>query len=225
MPGWCRSQYLIPRHLTFAREVRRQLVGTCDSAGSQVDICRPCHSTAFQLIGIIYKSESKLKLNFNRKGNSFPKNIREFDSSANQSIRIKINSKPGPTSLVLSLKFQLHCEIANSPNGCVSPDPDPHLYRYMRIRIRTAFFNADPCGSGSETLDFQQTNATCSMSGVQISSSRDPDTLRRALARGLFMNVAQLTVEGHYVALDSGQHVHLHPSSVLFRQALQAWFL
>ena len=50
MPGWCRSQYLIPRHLTFAREVRRQLVGTCDSAGNQVDICRPCHSTAVQLI-------------------------------------------------------------------------------------------------------------------------------------------------------------------------------
>ena len=87
----------------------------------------------------------------------------------------------------------------------------------MRIRIRAAFFNADLCGSGSETLDSLQTNATFSMSGVQISSSRDPDTLRRALARGLFMNVAQLTVEGHYVALDSGQHVHLHPSSVLFR--------
>jgi hypothetical protein len=52
---------------------------------------------------------------------------------------------------------------------------------------------------------------------VAIQSSRDPDTIRRALARGLFMNVAQLTVEGHYVALDSGQHVHLHPSSVLFR--------
>jgi len=59
---------------------------------------------------------------------------------------------------------------------------------------------------------------TCHSAGVAIQSSRDPDTIRRALARGLFMNVAQLTVEGHYVALDSGQHVHLHPSSVLFRR-------
>lgn len=58
----------------------------------------------------------------------------------------------------------------------------------------------------------------CHSAGVAIQSSRDPDTIRRALARGLFMNVAQLTVEGHYVALDSGQHVHLHPSSVLFRR-------
>ena len=33
------------------------------------------------------------------------------------------------------------------------------------------------------------------------------------------MNVAQLTVEGDYVALDSGQHVHIHPSSVLFNRS------
>ena len=43
------------------------------------------------------------------------------------------------------------------------------------------------------------------------------ETLRKAVARGLFMNVAQLSIEGHYVAMDSGQHVHIHPSSVLFR--------
>ena len=43
------------------------------------------------------------------------------------------------------------------------------------------------------------------------------ETVRKAVARGLFMNVAQLSLEGHYVALDSGQHVHIHPSSVLFR--------
>ena len=32
-PGWCRSQFLIPRHLTFAQDVRKQLVGICHNAG------------------------------------------------------------------------------------------------------------------------------------------------------------------------------------------------
>ena len=58
-----------------------------------------------------------------------------------------------------------------------------------------------------------------SNAGVSIQSSRDLDTLRKAIACGLFMNVAQLSSEGHYVALDSGQHVHIHPSSVMFRLA------
>ena len=53
--------------------------------------------------------------------------------------------------------------------------------------------------------------------GVAIQSCRDMGVVRQAVARGLFMNVAQLCLEGHYVALDSGQHVHIHPSSVLFR--------
>ena len=47
------------------------------------------------------------------------------------------------------------------------------------------------------------------------------EVVRQAVARGLFMNVAQLSAEGHYVALDSGQHVHIHPSSVLFRFVLR----
>ena len=55
--------------------------------------------------------------------------------------------------------------------------------------------------------------------GVAIQSCRDMEVVRQAVARGLFMNVAQLSAEGHYVALDSGQHVHIHPSSVLFRFA------
>eukprot|EP00088_Acartia_fossae_P055890 TRINITY_DN6499_c0_g1_i5.p1 TRINITY_DN6499_c0_g1~~TRINITY_DN6499_c0_g1_i5.p1 ORF type:complete len:681 (+),score=96.89 TRINITY_DN6499_c0_g1_i5:39-2081(+) len=58
----------------------------------------------------------------------------------------------------------------------------------------------------------------CHNQGISIQSCRDMDTLRKAIARGLFMNVAQLSVEGHYVTLDSGQHVHIHPSSVLFRR-------
>merc|ERR1711915_462371 len=58
----------------------------------------------------------------------------------------------------------------------------------------------------------------CHSAGIKLDSSRDMDTVRKAVARGLFMNVAQLSIDGHYVALDSGQHVHIHPSSVLFRR-------
>jgi len=64
----------------------------------------------------------------------------------------------------------------------------------------------------------KQLTGICHSAGVSIQSSRDLDTLRKAIACGLFMNVAQLSSEGHYVALDSGQHVHIHPSSVMFRR-------
>lgn len=64
----------------------------------------------------------------------------------------------------------------------------------------------------------KQLIGVCHSAGVAINSSRDVEVLRKAIARGLFTNVAQLTLEGHYVALDSGQHVHIHPSSVLFRR-------
>jgi len=58
----------------------------------------------------------------------------------------------------------------------------------------------------------------CHGAGIKLESSRDMDTVRKALARGLFMNVAQLTTEGHYVALDSGQQCYIHPQSALFRR-------
>ena len=58
----------------------------------------------------------------------------------------------------------------------------------------------------------------CHNSGVKLESTRDMDMVRKALARGLFMNVAQLTVDGHYVALDSGQKCFIHPQSVLFKK-------
>jgi len=64
----------------------------------------------------------------------------------------------------------------------------------------------------------KQLTGICHNAGVSIQSTREIETVRRAIARGLFMNVAQLSVEGHYVALDSGQHVHIHPSSVMFRR-------
>lgn len=64
----------------------------------------------------------------------------------------------------------------------------------------------------------KQLTGICHNAGVSIQSSRDLETLRKAIACGLFMNVAQLSAEGHYVALDSGQHVYIHPSSVLFRR-------
>ena len=37
------------------------------------------------------------------------------------------------------------------------------------------------------------------------------DTVRRALARGLFMNVVQVTVDGHYVSLNDALHHLPHP--------------
>lgn len=64
----------------------------------------------------------------------------------------------------------------------------------------------------------RQLVGVCHSAGVQLQSSRDMDNVREALAAGLFLNVAQLTVDGHYVALDSGHHVHIHPSSVLFNK-------
>ena len=57
----------------------------------------------------------------------------------------------------------------------------------------------------------------CRGAEISMESSRDLDNVRKALAHGLFMNVAQLTTEGHWVALDSGQKCHIHPQSVLFR--------
>ena len=62
----------------------------------------------------------------------------------------------------------------------------------------------------------------CHNCGVRLESSRDMDRVRMALARGLFMNVAQLTVEGHYVSLDTGRICHIHPQSVMFQKKPEA---
>ena len=42
------------------------------------------------------------------------------------------------------------------------------------------------------------------------------ESVRIALSRGLFTNVARLTREGHFITLDSRQKVTIHPSSVMF---------
>ena len=42
------------------------------------------------------------------------------------------------------------------------------------------------------------------------------ESVRMALSRGLFTNVARLTREGHYITLDYRQKVSIHPSSVMF---------
>ena len=42
------------------------------------------------------------------------------------------------------------------------------------------------------------------------------DSVRMALSRGLFTNVARLTRDGDYITLDFRQKVHIHPSSVMF---------
>ena len=46
---------------------------------------------------------------------------------------------------------------------------------------------------------------------LRLETARDMDTVRRALARGLFMNVAQLMEDGHYVSLDTGRQCYIHP--------------
>ncbi len=52
---------------------------------------------------------------------------------------------------------------------------------------------------------------------VQSAGPGQTEPVRRALARGLFTNVARLTKEGHHVTLDSRQKVRVHPSSVFFQ--------
>uniref|UniRef100_A0A673GQX1 RNA helicase n=1 Tax=Sinocyclocheilus rhinocerous TaxID=307959 RepID=A0A673GQX1_9TELE len=52
---------------------------------------------------------------------------------------------------------------------------------------------------------------------VTSSSLSDLTNVRRCLAHGLFMNAAELQPDGSYVALDTHQHVAIHPSSVLFQ--------
>ena len=118
-PGWCRSQFLIHRHLIFAQDVRKQLVGICHNAG----------------------------------------------------------------------QFNIIAFVPDEPREIFIKTPKIKLNLMEKITIL----------------------------GVAIQSCRDMGIVRQAVARGLFMNVAQLCLEGHYVALDSGQHVHIHPSSVLFR--------
>ena len=48
----------------------------------------------------------------------------------------------------------------------------------------------------------------------RLETARDMDTARRALARGPFMNVAQLTEDGHNESLDTGRQCYIYPQSV-----------
>ncbi len=58
----------------------------------------------------------------------------------------------------------------------------------------------------------------CRRHGIEVQGAGgQTEPVRRALAMGLFTNVARLSREGHYVTLDSRQKVRLHPSSVLFQ--------
>ncbi|XP_043909977.1 ATP-dependent RNA helicase DHX33 [Protopterus annectens] len=57
----------------------------------------------------------------------------------------------------------------------------------------------------------------CLKLGMPLESSRmDTGNIRRCLAHGLFMHVAELQLDGTYVTLDTHQPVAIHPSSVLF---------
>lgn len=54
--------------------------------------------------------------------------------------------------------------------------------------------------------------------GVMSSCGGDLDRLRKCLVMGLFMNVAELVRDHHYITLDKKQSVQFHPSSCLHRQ-------
>ncbi|XP_072302775.1 ATP-dependent RNA helicase DHX33 [Eucyclogobius newberryi] len=50
-----------------------------------------------------------------------------------------------------------------------------------------------------------------------VSCGADTESVRRCLARGMFVNAAELQPDGTYLALDTHQPVAIHPSSVLFQ--------
>ncbi|XP_070699300.1 ATP-dependent RNA helicase DHX33 [Pempheris klunzingeri] len=49
------------------------------------------------------------------------------------------------------------------------------------------------------------------------SCGAETGNVRRCLAHGMFVNAAELQLDGSYLALDTHQHVAIHPSSVLFQ--------
>ena len=58
----------------------------------------------------------------------------------------------------------------------------------------------------------------CQRNKIPVQSCANHNELvRKALAQGMFTNVARLTRDGHYVTLDSKQKVQIHPSSVMFK--------
>ncbi|XP_060704239.1 ATP-dependent RNA helicase DHX33-like [Hemiscyllium ocellatum] len=57
----------------------------------------------------------------------------------------------------------------------------------------------------------------CAKFGVRLESSRsNTSNIRQCLAHALFLNAAELQLDGTYATLDTRQPVAIHPSSVLF---------
>uniref|UniRef100_A0A673GQE4 RNA helicase n=1 Tax=Sinocyclocheilus rhinocerous TaxID=307959 RepID=A0A673GQE4_9TELE len=69
----------------------------------------------------------------------------------------------------------------------------------------------------TQTLRENHVYSALNMNMKLESSLSDLTNVRRCLAHGLFMNAAELQPDGSYVALDTHQHVAIHPSSVLFQ--------
>lgn len=58
----------------------------------------------------------------------------------------------------------------------------------------------------------------CRRNQIPVQScANHTDSVRKALAQGMFTNVAKLTRDGHYVTLDSKIKAQIHPSSVMFK--------
>ncbi|XP_051540938.1 ATP-dependent RNA helicase DHX33 [Myxocyprinus asiaticus] len=81
---------------------------------------------------------------------------------------------------------------------------------------RENFVNSRNMGLVSEVR--AQLKDICIKMNMKLESSQsDLANVRRCLAHGLFMNAAELQLDGSYVALDTHQTVAIHPSSVLFQ--------
>ncbi|XP_046876500.1 ATP-dependent RNA helicase DHX33 isoform X2 [Hypomesus transpacificus] len=63
-----------------------------------------------------------------------------------------------------------------------------------------------------------QLREICLKLGLKLEScGADTGSVRRCLAHGMFVNAAELQLDGSYLALDTHQPVAIHPSSVLFQ--------
>lgn len=65
----------------------------------------------------------------------------------------------------------------------------------------------------------KQLRDLCANAGIdKIASNRmDTTQLRKSAVAGMFMNAAELQMDGTYKSLANGQTVYIHPSSCLFR--------
>ncbi|KAF8088763.1 hypothetical protein N665_0530s0018 [Sinapis alba] len=89
--------------------------------------------------------------------------------------------------------------------------------KIMRKWCKDNFVNSRSLKHARDT--YRQIRGNVEQMGFNVSSSCGNDMLefRRCLAASFFLKAAQRQMDGTYRALESGEIVHIHPSSVLFR--------